>query len=90
MNSDDFIGFNEKSREDCINAFLNNNSQIGEIEEERLGMEILYSASKVIYNKLNNKDKLINIDIPKTNSNFKCIATITDKDFDEEINEAKN
>ncbi len=33
MNSDDFIGFNEKSREDCINAFLNNNSQIGEIEE---------------------------------------------------------
>lgn len=85
MNSDDFIGFNEKSREDCINAFLNNNSQIGEIEEERLGMEILYSASKVIYNKLNNKDKLINIDIPKTKSNFKCIATITDKDFDEEI-----
>ena len=52
MNSDDFIGFNEKSREDCINAFLSNNSKIGEIEEERLGIEILYSASKVIYNKL--------------------------------------
>lgn len=85
MNSDDFIGFNEKSREDCINAFLSNNSKIGEIEEERLGIEILYSASKVIYNKLNNKDKLINIDIPKTKSNFKCIATITDKDFGDEI-----
>ena len=83
MNSKEFIGFNEKSREDCINTFINNDSNIGEIEQEKLGIEILYSASKVIYNKLKNKNELIKIEIPPKEK-MKCIGTITEKDFDEQ------
>ena len=80
MNSPDFIGFNEKSREDCINSFINNNSNIGEIEQEQLGIEILYSASQVMYNSFKNRNKMIKINIPKTNDFEKCIGIIKDED----------
>ena len=65
MNNKTFIGFNEKSREDCINCFINNESKLGEIENEKLGIEILYSASKVMYNKIKGINKLIEIDLSK-------------------------
>ena len=65
MNNKTFIGFNEKSREDCINCFINNESKLGEIENEKLGIEILYSASKVMYNKIKGINKLIEIDFSR-------------------------
>lgn len=60
-----FIGFNEFSREEFVNSFLNNNSDKGDLREQDLGMEILYSASKIIYDKRNGLPQLEEVEIPK-------------------------
>ncbi len=83
MKSKEFIGFNEKSREDCINSFLDGNCNIGEINKEALGIEILCSASKIINNRENNKNVPINIKIPKEIEKNIMIGTITDSDIGE-------
>ena len=90
MKSKEFIGFNEKSREDCITTFLNNNSIAGEINKESLGMEILYSASQIIYNKSRNIIKPIPIKIPKEVDKEYSIGKITDKDIGTKVKEFKN
>ena len=61
-----FIGFNEFSREEFVNSFLNNNSDKGDLRDQDLGMEILYSASKIIYDKRNGLPQLEEVEIPKT------------------------
>ena len=64
-NSNAFIGYNERSREDYITSFMNNDSNVGDLKNEKLGIEILYSASKVMYNKINSIYDPIDIKIPK-------------------------
>lgn len=63
LGKNNFIGFNEYSREEFINSFIENSSNIGELNNEKLAIEILYAASKVLYNQINNKDKIEKIKI---------------------------
>ena len=85
MKSPGFIGYNEKSRADYINSFLNNDNDIGEIEQEDLGIEIMHSASQIIKNNVKNKYELIKIDIPDT-----CHKEYIDIIKDENIGEISN
>ena len=66
MGKENFIGFNEFSREEFVNSFLNNNSVKSDLKDQALGMEILYSASKIIYDKKNGLPQIEKIIIPKT------------------------
>ena len=60
-----FIGYNELSREVFINEFLYGNSNKGDLKEQKLAMEIMYTASKIIYNKDNNLIQIEKFDIPR-------------------------
>ena len=53
LGRENFIGFNEYSREEFINSFLNDDFTKGDLSDQDLGVEILYSASKIIYDKKN-------------------------------------
>ena len=66
LGKENFIGFNEFSREEFVNSFLNNNSGKSDLKDQALGMEILYSASKIIYDKKNGLPQIEKIIIPKT------------------------
>ena len=57
--------FNLIAREDGIKDFLENKSKKSNLENHKLAMEILYSASKIIYDKNNNKVQIEEIKIPK-------------------------
>lgn len=61
-----FIGFNEFSREEFVNSFLNDTSEKGDLKDQDLGMEILYSASKIIYDKRNELSQIEHVIVPKT------------------------
>ena len=60
-----FIGYNELSREEFITEFLNGIANKGDLKEQELGMEILYAASKILYNKNNQKTPIEKLAIPK-------------------------
>lgn len=64
LGTDNFIGYNELSREEFIDAFLEGRAGKGDLKEQDLGMEILYSASKILYDKINQKIQLEEIEIP--------------------------
>ncbi len=63
FNKENFIGYNEYSREEFINNFLNSNDKRGDLNDQALAIEILYSASKILYDKNNNLQQLENINI---------------------------
>ena len=63
LGSNNFIGYNEFSREEFITDYLNNSSKKGDLTGQKLAIEILYSATKTIYNKNHNIFKLENIKI---------------------------
>lgn len=60
-----FLGYNEKFREDLLNGFLNDNNNISDLNNHKLGIEILYNASKVALNKRFNRNKVFKFRIPK-------------------------
>ena len=66
-----FIGYNEYSREECISAFLNNQDDICDLKNHKLGIEILYSATKTLYDKKYHKQQIEKIKIPKNKRNDK-------------------
>ena len=65
IQNNNFIGYNEKSREEFLNHYFYENDDIGNLENEQLALEILYSCSKIVYNKYNNLEKIEMIKIPK-------------------------
>ena len=65
IQNDNFIGYNEKSREEFLNHYFYENDDIGNLENEQLAIEILYSCSKIVHNKYNNLEKTELIKIPK-------------------------
>ena len=66
LGKENFIGFNEFSREEFVNSFLSDDVGKGDLKEQALGMEILYSASKIIYDKKRGLPKIEKVIIPKT------------------------
>lgn len=60
-----FIGYNEYSREEFLNSFFKENDIRSDLSNQELAIEILYSASKIIYDKNNNKIQIEKINIPK-------------------------
>lgn len=60
-----FIGYNEYSREECITDFLNGASNICDLSNQKLAIEILYSASKILYDKNHNCTQIEKIRIPR-------------------------
>ena len=64
ISNGNFIGYNEYSREECISAFLNGNDAIGDLSEHALAIEILYSATKTLYDKKYHKQQSERIKIP--------------------------
>lgn len=59
----DFQGYNELAREEFIDKFINNRNCKGDIKDQALAIEILYSCSKGIYNYYKNIDKIENIEV---------------------------
>lgn len=59
-----FIGYNEYSREIFLTNFLNDTADFGDLLDQELGIEILYAASKIIYDKNSNKTQIEKIKIP--------------------------
>ena len=60
-----FLGYNEYSREEFIRDFLAGKDTEGDLLDQSLAIEILYSASKIIYDKNNSKTQIEKIKIPK-------------------------
>ena len=60
-----FIGYNEYSREEFLTSFLTRKDDIGDLSYQELGIEILYSASKILYDKKYHKSQIEKIKIPK-------------------------
>ena len=65
IQNNNFIGYNEKSREEFLDNYFYKDDNVGDIENEQLAIEILYSCSKIIYNKYNHMEKIETIKIPK-------------------------
>lgn len=59
----EFLGYNELSREIFLNNFLNDNECKGDIRDQALAIEILYSCAKGINNHYSNKKKIEKINI---------------------------
>lgn len=59
----EFQGYNELSREVFLNNFLNNKNCKGDIKDQALAIEILYSCSKGIRNHYLNKSKIEKIQV---------------------------
>ena len=57
------MGYNELSREIFLTNFLNNKECKGDIKDQALAIEILYSCAKGIHNYYNNKNKVEKINI---------------------------
>ena len=57
------LGYNELSREIFLTNFLNNKECKGDIKDQALAIEILYSCAKGIHNYYNNKNKVEKINI---------------------------
>ena len=55
-----FIGYNELSREEFITAFLNGTAENGDLKDQELGIEILYTATKTVYDKNHQKNPIEN------------------------------
>lgn len=60
---EEFQGYNELSREIFLNNFLNNKDCKGDISDQALAIEILYSCAKGIHNHYSNKNKVEKIEI---------------------------
>lgn len=58
-----FSGYNELSRETFITNFLNNKECKGDIKDQALAIEILYSCSKGIHNHYKGKNKTEKIEV---------------------------
>lgn len=54
----EFLGYNELSRERFLDNFLNNIDCKGDIRDQALAIEILYSCAKGIHNQYANKNKV--------------------------------
>lgn len=65
LTTKNFIGYNEYSREEFIYSFLNNCNDIGDLRYQKLAIEIMYSASKILYDRINNIVQIEKIKIPK-------------------------
>ena len=65
ISQDKFIGYNEYSREELLTSFLKGDNDIGDLINHKLGIEILYSATKAIYDENNNKNPQEKIRIPE-------------------------
>lgn len=59
----EFLGYNELSREIFLTNFLNNKDCKGDIRDQALAIEILYSCAKGIHNHYNHKNKVEKIEV---------------------------
>lgn len=59
----EFLGYNELAREMFITNFLNNKDCKGDIRDQALAIEILYSCAKGIHNHYKNIKKVENIEV---------------------------
>lgn len=59
----EFLGYNELSREKFLDNFLNNKDCKGDIRDQALAIEILYSCAKGIHNQYSNKSKVEKINV---------------------------
>lgn len=59
----EFLGYNELSREIFLTNFLNNKDCKGDIRDQALAIEILYSCAKGIHNHYNHKNKIEKIEV---------------------------
>jgi len=59
----EFLGYNELSREIFLTNFLNNKDCKGDIRDQALAIEILYACAKGIHNHYNHKQKVEKIEI---------------------------
>lgn len=59
----EFLGYNELSREIFLTNFLNNKECKGDIRDQALAIEILYACAKGIHNHYNHKQKVEKIEI---------------------------
>lgn len=68
----DILGFNELSRETFLKNFLHNLDCRGDIKDQAIGIEILYSCSKEVYNHYKNLNKVEKIKIRNENTHLYC------------------
>jgi hypothetical protein len=59
----EFLGYNELSREIFLTNFLNNKECKGDIRDQALAIEILYSCAKGIHNYYSHKNKVEKIEV---------------------------
>ena len=58
-----FLGFNEYAREEFVTNFLNETANKGDLKDQKLGIEILYSAVKGLKNYYDNNEQILDIEI---------------------------
>lgn len=70
---EEFQGYNELSREIFLNNFLNNKDCKGDIRDQALAIEILYSCAKGIHNQYEHKNKVEQI-VVRNDYTYRFIA----------------
>lgn len=60
---ENILGYNELSREEYLNKFLNGKCDKGDIKDQSLAIEILYSCAMGIHNHYKKKDQKIKINL---------------------------
>ena len=63
VEKENIFGYNELAREQFLNKFLNGECKKGDIKDQILAIEILYSCSKGIHNYYKNKNKFEKINM---------------------------
>lgn len=93
---EEFMGYNELSREIFLNNFLNDKDCKGDIRDQALAIEILYSCAKGIHNHYNHKNKIESINVrndytyPFMAKDLKCYSNSSNIDEDKKlINDAE-
>jgi len=89
----EFMGYNELSREIFLNNFLNNKECKGDIRDQALAIEVLYSCAKGIHNYYAKKNKVETIKVrneytyPLVAENLKSYSNNSNKNYEkQEVN----
>lgn len=69
----EFLGYNELSRERFLDNFLSNKDCRGDIRDQALAIEILYSCAKGIHNQYSNKNRVEKINV-RNNYTYRFIS----------------
>lgn len=87
---ENILGYNELSREVYLTNFLKGKCEKGDIKDQALGIEILYSCAKGLHNYYNNIKELVKIDVRNKYTYPVDIINLKKYSYRDNINQKKD